>query len=139
MALLWVRLDTGFGQNPKVLALAADKKWQSITLYTCGLGYSGHHGLAGFIPETALPFIHGTKKCAADLVSAGLWQPCIGGWNVNGWAEFQPDLSDAEERSKKARAAAEIRWEKERARRAAENPELPTDPDPPTLKATRSA
>ena len=128
MALLWVRLDTGFGQNPKVLALAQDKKWQSITLYTCALGYSGQHGLAGFIPATALPFLHGTKKCATDLVHVGLWEPCIGGWNINGWAEFQPDLSDAETRSKKARAAAEIRWERERQKQAEQNPELP-DPD----------
>jgi hypothetical protein len=35
-----------------------------------------------------------------------------GGWNINGWAEFQLATPDAEERRKKAQAAAAARWSK---------------------------
>lgn len=114
MALPWVRLDTGFAQNPKVLHLIEDKKWQAIVLYVAGLGYAGQHGTDGFIPSSALPFLHGTKRNATDLVSVGLWIPCRGGHDINGWIEFQPTNAENEARRLKAKAAAEIRWAKHR-------------------------
>lgn len=110
MGLQWVRLDTGFPQNPKVLMLAEDGKWRAIAVYIGGLAYSGHHGTAGFLPRSCLPFIHGTVKTADDLVSVGLWIPCPGGWDVNGWAEFQPAPPDSEKRREKAKKAANARW-----------------------------
>lgn len=112
MALPWVRMDTGFAQNPKVLHLIEDKKWQSIVVYVASLGYSGQHGTDGFIPESALPFLHAIKKNATELVSVGLWRPCRGGFDINGWTEFQPSNAENEARKAKAKAAAEIRWAK---------------------------
>lgn len=114
MALPWVRLDTAFPQNPKVLMLAEDKKWQSIAVYVAGLAYSGAHGTDGFLPSFALPFIHGTKRNATDLATVGLWIPRAGGWDINGWAEFQPSSEEHQARSKKARLAAEERWRRAR-------------------------
>ena len=114
MALPWVRLDSSFTQNPKILHLIEDKKWQSITVYVAGLGYSGLHGTDGFLPNAALPFMHGSKRTAADLVSVGLWVPCPGGFDINDWVEFQPSSDEAETRRKKAKAAAETRWSKHR-------------------------
>lgn len=110
MALPWVRLDTGFHQNPKVLMLAEDKKWQAITVYIGGLAYSGHHGTDGFLPIGCLPFIHGSKRQALDLCNVGLWVAISGGWEINGWAEFQPSTEEHQKRKAKARAAAEARW-----------------------------
>lgn len=115
MGLPWVRLDTGFHMNPKVLHLIEDKKWQSIAVYVASLGYSGQHGTAGFIPRSALPFIHGTKRNADDLASVRLWIESPGGWDINGWAEFQPSTEEHEARRAKAKAAAEIRWAKAKA------------------------
>lgn len=120
MALPWVRLDTAFPLNPKVLMLVEDKKWQSITVYIAGLAYSGAQGTGGFLPASCLPFLHGTKRNATDLVHTGLWLGRPGGWDINGWAEFQPSSEEHEDRKRKAKAAAEIRWAKAREKGAAE-------------------
>lgn len=110
MTLPWVRLDSGFPHNPKVLGLVEDKKWQSITAYVCGLSYAGAHGTDGFLPASALPFLHATKKNALDLCSAGLWVAIRGGYEINGWAEFQPSTEEHRKRKARAKAAAEARW-----------------------------
>lgn len=112
MALPWVRLDTQWPQNPKFLMLVEDKKWRAITAYMAGLGYSGVHGTAGFLPALCLPFLHATKREACELVEVRLWNPVQGGWEINGWNEFQPSDQSAEARREKAQAAARARWHK---------------------------
>ena len=110
MGLPWVRLDTQFASNPKLLALVADKKYRAAFAWVCSLGYAGAHGTDGFLPENSLPFIHATKNDAADLVRVRLWQPCPGGWEVNGWTEFQQSSEEAAQRKKRAQEAAMARW-----------------------------
>lgn len=117
MSLPWVRLDTGFPMNPKVLALVEDKKWRPIVAYISGLAYAGQQGTDGFIPVGALTFIHATTKDAEALVEAGLWRMCPGGWDVNGWAEFQPSNQESQDRKKRAQEAAAARWRKSNAKR----------------------
>lgn len=112
MGLPWVRLDAAFPRNHKVIELAHHKRWQAITTYVSALGYSGEHGLAGFIPESCLPFIHGTKATAAQLCEVGLWISVPGGWEINDWNEYQPTNDEAERRRIKAQTAARARWEK---------------------------
>lgn len=112
MGLPWVRLDTQWPHNPKFLTLVEDKRWRAICTYMAGLGYSGVHGTDGFIPAVALPFLHATKREAGELVEVELWAPAQGGWNVNGWAEFQPSQDDAKKRREKAQKAAQVRWAK---------------------------
>jgi hypothetical protein len=112
MALPWVRLDTQWPHNPKFLTLVEDKKWRAIAVYMAGLGYSGAHGTKGFLPSLSLPHLHGTRREAAELTEIGLWVPQQGGWDINGWAEFQPETDDSEARRKKAIKAAQIRWAK---------------------------
>ena len=113
MGLPWVRLDSAFARNHKVLDLAHHKRWQAITCYVSGLGYSGEHGLAGFIPESCLVFIHGTRGIASQLCEVGLWISVPGGWEINDWAEYQPTNEEAERRRTKAQTAARARWDKE--------------------------
>lgn len=113
MALPWVRLDAQWASNPKFLMLAQDKKWRAITVYMAGLGYSGAHGTAGFLPLLCLPMLHGTRREASDLVEVGLWNPAQGGWDINGWAEFQPEFDEAVKRREKAKKAAAARWHKD--------------------------
>lgn len=110
MGLPWVRLDTQFPQNPKVLDLVADGKWRAAFVYVTGLTYAGAHGTDGYLPSACLPFIHGTKAAATDLVKAGLWHIDVGGWNINGWNDFQVSDEEARTRSEKARQAALKRW-----------------------------
>ena len=75
MPLPWVRLDTAFPYNPKLLAMVAEKDGHRAGLvYVCSLGYSGAHGTDGFIPKEALPFIHGRPVDADRLVRNGFWR-----------------------------------------------------------------
>lgn len=115
MGLPWVRLDTQMPSNPKVLDLIARKQFQAAFAYVCSLAYAGMHGTNGYIPETALPFIHATKAIANQLVAVGLWIPAPNGWDVNGWDEFQ--VSDEAARKRRERAQ---KGGMEKARRAAE-------------------
>lgn len=110
MGLPWVRLDTQFASNPKILYLVEDKKFRAAFVWVASLGYSGAHGTDGFIPAAALPFLHATKADAKALSEVGLWLETIGGWEINGWNEFQQSSEEAQLRKKKAKDAAMIRW-----------------------------
>jgi hypothetical protein len=110
MALPWVRLDSQFPQNPKILNLVADKKYRAGFCWLASLAYSGAHGTDGFIPHNALPYIHASKREPEYLLDVGLWVPTPGGWECHDWRDFQPSSQEHEERSKRARAAAMRRW-----------------------------
>lgn len=113
MGLPWIRLDTTLASNPKVLSLVDDKKHRAVMVYILGLTYSGGHGLDGFIPRAALPFIHATQADAKALVQVGMWIESAGGWHVNGWDEFQVSDEETKARRKRAQEAAAIRWAKQ--------------------------
>ena len=110
MGLPWVRLDTQFSSNPKILYLIQDKKFRAAFVWVASLGYSGAHGTDGFIPAAALPFLHATKPDAKSLAEVGLWVETIGGWEINGWADFQQSSEESQLRKKKAKDAAMARW-----------------------------
>ena len=80
MPLPWVRLETTFPSNPKLLAMLLEQNgYRAGLVYLCGLSYSGAHGTDGFIPREALIFIHGRQADAEQLVSHGFWWPQPGG------------------------------------------------------------
>lgn len=111
MALSWVRLDCGFTQNRKVLELVSGRKFQAVTVYIGGLGYAGAQETDGLVPKGALPLLHGTVKQARELTEVGLWVPCLEGWLIKNWDEYQPSRQTSAERSERARNAANKRWE----------------------------
>lgn len=102
MGLPWVRLDTQFANNPKIVRLIARKKYRAAFAYVAGIAYSGAHGSDGYIPEDCLFLVHATKADAKDLVDAGLWKLAPAGWDINGWDEFQ--VSDEAARKRRERA-----------------------------------
>lgn len=120
MGLPWVRLDTQFASNPKVLALVEDKRFKAAFAYVCSLGYSGVHGTDGYLPASCLPFLHATRADAGHLVEVGLWAPAPGGWEINGWSDFQESSEETQRRKERAQKGALARWEKERKRREEE-------------------
>ncbi|WP_254900748.1 hypothetical protein [Rhodococcus sp. 1168] len=99
-----------------MLTLLADKKYRAAFAYVAALGYSGAHGTDGFLPDLCLPFIHATRSDASHLADVGLWKQCSGGWEINGWGEFQQSSDDAMARRKRAQEAAAKRWEKEKGK-----------------------
>jgi hypothetical protein len=110
VGLPWVRLDTQFASNPKVLQLTSTGKWRAAFVYVASLGYCGAHGTDGYIPETAMNFLHSTRQNAIELVKAGLWHEDVGGYCINGWEDCQVVDEAAKKRSDKARKAAMSRW-----------------------------
>lgn len=122
MGLPWIRLDTSFPTNPKVLELVESKRHKAAFGYVCGLTYAGLHGTDGFISVSFLPFIHMNRTAAAHLVAVNLWVPVPGGWLINGWDEFQISDEAAKKRRERAQKGAASRWEK--AARPATMPKL---------------
>jgi len=111
MPLPWVRLDSTFPFNPKLLAMLSRKEGhRAAFVYLCGLSVSGSQGSDGFISVETLPFAHGRSADADLLVEFGFWIPRPGGWLINGWEEFQQSSEETQLRRKRAQAAAESRW-----------------------------
>lgn len=110
MALPWVRMDTQWPHNPKFLVLVEEKRWRAIAVYWGSIAWSGAQGLNGYLPAYALPMIHSTKREAAELVDAALWDLAQGGWDIHDWADYQPSTEEHALRSERARAAAQKRW-----------------------------
>lgn len=114
MGLPWVRLDTQFPSNPKVLELAAAKRWRALVAYLSSLAYCGVHETDGYIPDTALPFVHATQAEVKVLVEAGFWDLAPGGWAVHDWHDKQFSSEDNQRRRERAIKAAQKRWDKAR-------------------------
>jgi hypothetical protein len=114
MTLQWVRLETSLPDHPKVLALIDAKKHKAVMAYCLGLAYCGRHELDGYIPKSALRFIHASKSDAEALCMVGLWTPTPTGYEINGWGEFQPTSEERAKAKARAKGAAMARWEKEK-------------------------
>lgn len=115
MGLPWVRLDTQFASNPKILELIATKKYRAALVWVASLGYAGAHGTDGYLPATCLPFLHATKSDATELVRVRLWHVVpSGGWDINDWTEFQQSNDETRERRSRAELASKkancVRW-----------------------------
>jgi len=110
MGLPWVKMDTGLPSNPKILMLMEDGKHRAAFAWICSIAYSGLHGTGGFITRSALPFIHARPTDAKSLVDVGLWVECVGGWEINSYAEHQLSDEEMSARKKRAQHAAMARW-----------------------------
>lgn len=112
--LAWIRLDTGWPRNPKILALLSDKDgYRAAVVYISGLAYSGEQGTDGYIPQIALASLHGRPSDAERLVKVGLWVALDHGYQVNDWAEYQQTSEVTKARSERAKALAAKRWKPE--------------------------
>lgn len=114
--LPWIRLQTTTFENPKLLNLKEDKQFRAVVAYLEMMTYSGRHGLAGFVPKAAIRQLHITTGDVQKIAAERLISPAPGGWEINGWAEFQ--LADPESlaRSEKAKKAAAARWKNRNGR-----------------------
>lgn len=89
----WVRLDSNLPHHDKTLRLLADpspKRWQAMSLYVFGLAWAGSTGTDGFIPNAALPMIHGNAATARLLVAHGFWEEATAGYRIRNWEQRQP-------------------------------------------------
>jgi len=110
MTLPWVRLETGFPDHPKVLALAGEGQHRAILVYVCALAWSGRHQTDGYIPRAALGMIHGRPVDAAHLVTHRLWADCGSGWVIPDWSDYQQMKATTDGRAEKGKLLACRRW-----------------------------
>jgi hypothetical protein len=108
----WIRLDTTIFDNPKFLFLKEDRQYRTIVIHLEAMTFSGRTGLAGYVPAAALRGLGATRNDASRLVSAGLWEPVPGGWQIHGWDEHQLSEDDMQKRRSRAEKAAAARWAK---------------------------
>jgi hypothetical protein len=104
-------MDCAFARNPKILALISERDgYRAAFVWTAALGYSNEQGTDGYVPKSALGLLHGRPRDAQLLTAYRLWHESNGGWQVNGWAEFQFSTAENKARSESARHAACTRW-----------------------------
>lgn len=88
--LPWVRLDTTFYENPKILALLAERDgYRAAVVYVSALAYAGGHGTDGHIATYVLSRVHGRKADADRLVRHGLFEAADGGWQIHDYEQMQ--------------------------------------------------
>jgi hypothetical protein len=119
--LAWIRLDTAMPDNPKVLGLTTAKDGhRAAFVWVCCMAYSGKHGTAGFIPREALARVNGRTADMHRLAEHDFVTENAGGWQINGWDEFQLADEDAKARRSRAQKAAAARWSKSKVAREGE-------------------
>lgn len=113
MALQWIRFDTTFPDNPKIMDLVDNNQHRVVVAHVSMMCHIGKTETDGYFPEGALRRYAITKKDAGIALESGLWIPGRGGgFEINGWMEHNPVDDAAMARSEKARRAAEKRWGK---------------------------
>jgi hypothetical protein len=109
--LPWFRVDSNIAMHDKTLALLADtstSKWQAFSSYICSIGWSTGTGNDGFVPKTALGFIHGTAKTARLLEKYRLWTEAPGGYRIVNFEQRQ-QVSAIAEAKNEARHTASLK------------------------------
>ena len=91
MAKTWVKFDDELPQNPKLRSVSDHARWT----YISAICYSGHHLTDGFIPDSMLLLLDGTKRIATALVGAGLWEKVPGGWHIHDYEEYNRTRAQA--------------------------------------------
>lgn len=109
--LQWIRLDTAFPDNPKIMDLVDRRQHSVVVAHISMMCHVGKTGTDGYFAEGALRRYGITKKEAYAAAESGLWLPAQGGFDINDWAEYQVADEAAQKRSDKARRAARKRWD----------------------------
>lgn len=109
--LPWIRLDTSFPDNAKIMDLVDRNQHRVVVAHVSMMCHIGKTGTDGYFPDGALRRYAITKKDANIAVDSGLWIPSPHGFALNDWDEYQfSDDAARIKRSEKARNAAQKRW-----------------------------
>jgi hypothetical protein len=104
----WAKLADDFHSHPKVLAVGN----VGAGLFARSVAYAAHYLTDGFIPTASARMLAGPDQAIVDeLVTAGLWDPCPGGYRIHEYLERNPTKATvlarrATEREKKMRQAS---------------------------------
>lgn len=97
----WFKVDDKLHSHPKWLALPI----RARALWVTAGSWAADQGTDGLVPRHVLPRLDGRPADAAQLVAAGMWEPCPDGWIFHDWDLYQPDAASEEVRRDKGRQA----------------------------------
>jgi len=102
--MAWVKLDDRFHAHPKLAALGK-MTLPAVGLHILAMTWCADYETDGDIPEGQVARLGGTKRLAAALVAADLWESSEGGYRVHDFLEYNPSHAYLlAERAKKATA-----------------------------------
>jgi len=133
----WARIDDGFDDHPKILALLEhDEGGAAVGLWTLCLTWAHRNTrkagkVPGLIPAS-LPRRYlgpGARDLAKLLVLEGLWEERTDedGWQIHDFDRYLPTAETREARAEAGRRGAEARWGKHAGR----DSNLPSDDGKP--------
>lgn len=95
--MTWFKVDDGFADHPKVIALQASKHWKgALALWTLAGSWSSRHLTDGHVPSAVVTRLGCAPHDALALVEAGLWDQVDGGYRFHGWEERNPSREAVE-------------------------------------------
>jgi hypothetical protein len=100
--MAWIRLDDGFSEHRKVLALSP----LALRAHIFALCYCARTRSDGHIPGPALKSLQATRRHAAELVAAGMWEVEEGGgWAIHDYLKYQRSKAELDQDAKRMRDA----------------------------------
>lgn len=116
--MAWARIDDGFDDHPKVLALLEDEgSVTAVGLWTLCLTWAHRNTrkrgkTPGLIPAGLPRRYLGPegKQVAKLLVAHGLWDEVNDGWQIHDFADYLPKDETREARAAAGRKGAAVRW-----------------------------
>lgn len=102
--MAWFKVDDGFYDHEKVIALMSVKGWEkSIALWTLTGSWSSKQETDGKVPSFVVKRFGFSDADAQRLVYIGLWELTANGFQFRNWAKSNPTHNSLEERREKAR------------------------------------
>jgi hypothetical protein len=117
--MTWTRLDDGFDDHPKILALSVPAELLQIR----ALLYANRYRTDGHVPAAAMSKLtRGFNRLRVDgkgiqdddlvdqLLAAGVWERngSAGGWFIHDFSQYQPTKAKLAELSEKKAAAGKL-------------------------------
>lgn len=101
--MAWARLDDGFYDHPKILALWGESP-AAVGLHVRCLAYATKHLTDGVLPEPVVRAMGADNEMLGALVNAGLWYELEGGqFGLHDFLDWNPSRDEVRERKAKDR------------------------------------
>ena len=102
--MVWFRVDDGFYDHPKLLAIPRTDRVAAAGLWTLAGSYCTRYLTDGFITDVMTRQLGGTARLITHLVDARLWIPVDDGYQFYDWGEYQITRIEVEAKRRAWRA-----------------------------------
>lgn len=130
----WVRIDDGFAQHPKIIALSIPARWAFIET----LCYAARYETDGIVPDAIAP----NGPVRAELVASGLWENSETSVRIHDYLDYNPSREERQrereswrERRKRTREGDTHRDARERPGRVKDGSGVGVVVDPKNIES----